>query len=90
MELAGWLPGLIFPGATALQFYKIWKGGTAKGVSISTWVLFAIANVGLYIYAQKYDSLQMIVGLLVTAALDTAIVVLALVRERKERNEATA
>jgi hypothetical protein len=90
MELAGWLPGLIFPGATALQFYKIWKGGTAKGVSISTWFLFAIANVGLYIYAQKYDSLQMIVGLLVTAALDTAIVVLALVRERKERNEATA
>jgi hypothetical protein len=90
MELAGWLPGLIFPGATAMQFYKIWKEGTAKGVSISTWFLFAIANVGLYIYAQKYDSLQMIVGLLGTAALDTAIVVLALARERKERNEAAA
>jgi len=90
MELAGWLPGIIFPGATALQLYKIWKGGTAKGVSISTWFLFAIANVGLYIYAQKYDSLQMIVGLLGTAALDTAIVVLALARDRKERNKATA
>jgi uncharacterized protein with PQ loop repeat len=90
MELAGWLPGLIFPGATAMQFYKIWKEGTAKGVSISTWFLFAIANVGLYIYAQKYDSLQMIVGLLGTAALDAAIVVLALARERKERNEAAA
>jgi hypothetical protein len=46
--------------------------------------------VGLYIYAQKYDSLQMIVGLLGTAALDTAIVVLALARERRERNGATA
>jgi len=90
MELAGWLPGVIFPGATALQLYKIWKGGTAKGVSISTWFLFAIANVGLYIYAQKYDSLQMIIGLLGTAALDTAIVVLALARERKERNETAA
>ena len=73
-----------------MQFYKIWKEGTAKGVSISTWFLFAIANVGLYIYAQKYDSLQMIVGLLGTAALDAAIVVLALARERKERNEAAA
>ncbi len=82
MELAGWLPGIIFPGATALQLYKIWKEDTAKGVSISTWFLFAIANVGLYIYAQKYDSLQMIVGLLGTAALDAAIVVVALSRER--------
>ncbi len=87
MELAGWLPGVIFPGATALQFYKIWKGGTARGVSILTWLLFAIANVGLYIYAQKYDSLQLIVGLLGTAALDSAIVVLALAQERKERPE---
>ena len=84
MELAGWLPGIIFPVATALQFYKIWKGGTAKGVSISTWVLFAIANTGLYIYAQKYDSLQMITGLLGTAALDTAIVVLVLARREKK------
>jgi hypothetical protein len=82
MELAGWLPGVIFPGATALQLYTIWKKGTAKGVSISTWFLFAIANVGLYIYAQKYDSLQMIVGLLGTAALDVAIVVFAIARER--------
>jgi len=87
MELAGWLPGIIFPGATALQLYKIWKGGTAKGVSISTWFLFAIANVGLYIYAQKYDSLQLIVGLLGTAALDTVIVALAFVHEGKERKE---
>jgi hypothetical protein len=83
MELAGWLPGVIFPGATALQLYKIWKGGTARGVSISTWSLFAIGNVGLYIYAQKYASLQLIVGLLGTAVLDTVIVVLALARERK-------
>ncbi len=83
MELTGWLPGIIFPAATALQFYKIWKGGTAKGVSISTWFLFAIANTGLYIYAQKYDSLQMIAGLLGTASLDAAIVLLVLVRREK-------
>jgi len=40
MELAGWLPGIIFPGATARQFVKTWKEKTARGVSISTWVLF--------------------------------------------------
>jgi hypothetical protein len=39
--------------------------------------------VGLFFYAQKYASLQLIVGLLGTAALDTVIVVLALSRERK-------
>ncbi len=83
MELTGWVPGIIFPAATALQFYKIWKGGTARGVSVSTWILFAIANTGLFIYAQKYDSLQMIAGLLGTAALDTAIVVLILSRREK-------
>ncbi len=84
LEIAGWLPGIIFPAATGLQFYKIWKGGTAKGVSVSTWLLFAIANTGLYIYAQKYDSLQMITGLLGTAALDIAIVVLVLARREKK------
>ncbi len=84
MEIAGWLPGIIFPAGTGLQFYKVWKGGTAKGVSISTWLLFAVANMGLYIYAQKYDSLQMIFGLVGTASLDTAIVVLALARREKK------
>ena len=53
------------------------------GVSLSTWSLFAILNVGLYIYAQKYTSLQLMVGLLGTAALDALVVVLALTRERK-------
>ena len=87
MEIAGWLPGVIFPAGTGLQFYKIWRGGTAKGVSISTWLLFAVANIGLYIYAQKYDSLQMIVGLLGTATLDAAIVVLVLARRDKKEIE---
>ena len=84
MEIAGWLPGIIFPAGTGLQFYKIWRGGTAQGVSISTWLLFAVANTGLYIYAQKYHSLQMIIGLLGTAALDAGIVVLVLARRGKE------
>ncbi len=78
VELAGWIPAIIFPSATFSQFLKIFREKTADGVSLISWALFGFANIGLYFYAEKYFSIQSIIGFLGTAILDFAIVGLAL------------
>lgn len=74
IELAGWVPAIIFPSATFLQLIKIVRGKTAEGVSILSWALFGFANIGLYFYAEKYFALQSLVGFLGTAIIDFLIV----------------
>jgi uncharacterized protein with PQ loop repeat len=78
VSLSGWLPAVIIPMATLIQLTDILKRRSAAGVSWLTWFLFGIANIGLYVYTEKYSSLQSIVGLLGPAALDFAIASLAL------------
>ena len=79
IELAGWIPAFIFPSATSVQLIKIVRKKTTEGVSAVTWVLFGFANIGLYFYAEKYFSLQSIIGLLGTAILDFIIVALTII-----------
>jgi uncharacterized protein with PQ loop repeat len=74
IELAGWVPAIIFPTATFLQLLKILREKTAEGVSILSWTLFGFANIGLYFYAEKYLALQSLVGFLGTAIIDFLIV----------------
>ena len=77
VEISGWLPAIIIPVATALQLISIIKRGSAEGVSGTVWLLFGIANLGLYIYTEKYFEYQAIIGLLGTAVIDFVIVFLA-------------
>ncbi|MDE1460779.1 hypothetical protein [Spartinivicinus poritis] len=77
LEIAGWLPAIVFPVATFLQLWVVLKNRSGEGVSKTTWLLFGIANIGLYIYAEKYDSIQSIIGMLLTAGLDFLIVLFA-------------
>ena len=86
VELAGWIPAIIFPSATAIQLARILRKKTAEGVSVLTWTLFGFANIGLFFYAEKYFSLQSIIGLLGTAVLDFVIVGLTLSFRRKGHN----
>jgi uncharacterized protein with PQ loop repeat len=78
VSLSGWLPAVIIPMATLIQLMDILKRRSAAGVSWLTWFLFSIANIGLYVYTEKYSSIQSIVGLLGPATLDFAIAALAL------------
>ncbi|MGK7898119.1 MAG: hypothetical protein AB4372_32000 [Xenococcus sp. (in: cyanobacteria)] len=48
-DLAGWIPAIVLPTATTSQLVKITRSKSAQGVSLTTWLLFGIANVGLYI-----------------------------------------
>ena len=78
VQLSGWLPAVIIPMATVIQLSTILRQRSAQGVSALTWAMFGIANVGLYIYTEKYTSVQSIVGLLGSAVLDFAIALLAI------------
>ncbi|MDI1335272.1 MAG: hypothetical protein PSU94_03725 [Lacunisphaera sp.] len=75
---AGILPAIVFPVATLAQIVRMVRQRSAAGVSVATWLLFGFANVAIYFYAERYTEWQAIVGMLVTAVLDFAIVGLAL------------
>ena len=83
-NLAGWVPAIILPTATTSQLLKIARSKSAEGVSLTTWLLFGIANVGLYIFTEKYFELQALIGLLVTAIMDFIIVIMILLKRKEE------
>lgn len=74
VNLAGWIPAIVFPSATGWQLFKILKSRNAAGVSVLTWLLFGVANIGLYVYTEKFLTFQSIFGFLGTAGLDFVIV----------------
>ncbi|CAM3915672.1 hypothetical protein VA7868_03327 [Vibrio aerogenes CECT 7868] len=78
IDIIGYIPAIIFPVATLSQLFHLLKTKSADGVSLITWIAFATGNVSLYIYTEKYNELQTIAGLLLTAILQIAIVVLIL------------
>jgi uncharacterized protein with PQ loop repeat len=82
-QIAGILPAIVFPAATFLQLCRIIRNRSAAGVNVATWFLFGWANIAIYIYAEHYTEWQAIVGMLLTAVLDFAIVALALFAYRK-------
>ena len=73
-DIAGWVPAIVFPVATAAQAFRIAVKRDADGISVIAWFLFGLANIGLYVYTEKYHSIQSIVGLLLTAGIDFVIV----------------
>jgi len=76
--LAGWIPAVVFPLATALQLITIMRRKSAEGVSLTSWSLFAFANLCMYFYVGKYAEPQAILSGLGTASLNIAIVIAAL------------
>jgi hypothetical protein len=78
LEFAGWVPALVFPGATLLQLAVILRRKTAAGVSVVAWSAFAIANICLFLYTEKYGELESILGALGTAVLNLCIVAAAI------------
>ncbi len=83
VEFAGYVPAVIFPVATLMQLFHLLRTKESAGVPALTWAAFALGNLCLYIYAEKYFELQSIIGQLATAALQIYVVVLIL-RYRKK------
>jgi uncharacterized protein with PQ loop repeat len=78
LEVAGWVPAVVFPAATLLQLVVILRRKTAAGVSVAAWSAFAIANICLFLYTEKYGELESILGALGTALLNLCIVAAAI------------
>lgn len=92
-QIAGIVPALVFPAATLVQLVRIARARSVADVSVATWLLFGFANLAIYVYAERYGEWQAILGMLVTAVLDFAIVGLALAacgRKRQPRDAASA
>ena len=82
VEVSGYIPAVVIPIATAIQLVSLLRSGTTVGVNWMSWFLFGVANIGLFIYTEKYTSFQSITGLLGSAALDFAIVAVVLYRRK--------
>jgi lipid-A-disaccharide synthase-like uncharacterized protein len=85
IEWIGYIPAVIFPAATLMQLWHLLKTKTSDGVPALTWLAFAVGNLSLYVYAEKYTELQSIIGQLATAALQIYVVFLIL-KYRKKTN----
>ena len=83
---AGFLPAILFPVATILQLDKLIKNKKAGGVSLYTWILMFIGNVGLYALSGRYKNWKSILGYLGSAALNLAIVFYLVHLKKKEEH----
>jgi len=84
INIAGWVPAITLPLATLFQLIKLAKTRSSEGVSILTWLLFGFANLGIYIFTEKYWVIQSILAQLLTAVLNFVIVGLILYMRRKK------
>ena len=73
-DFAGWIPAVIFPSASFLQFLAIVRRKSAAGVSALSWILIAVANISLYFYMERHFEIQSIVGALGTAVVNLMVV----------------
>lgn len=89
IEIAGWVPAIVIPIATLIQLFTILINKNINGVSWIAWFLFGLANIGLYIYSEKYYALQTIIGLLGSALIDFIIVSLVLLKYGSKLPEST-
>ena len=74
LEISGWIPAVVLPVAALIQLLTIAVKKSVEGVSLITWLLFGFANLGMYVFTEKYTAPQTLIGLLGTAALNFTIV----------------
>ncbi len=79
-EALGWLPAIILPVSTLLQLRHAIVSPDVSGISRLSWGLFAIANLGAWVYTRALWAPQSLLAFLLTAILDCAIVAVVTVR----------
>ena len=87
-EALGWVPAIVFPAASGVQLLAIIHRRKADGVSIPAWTLFAVANICLFGYTEKYTEWESILGSLGAAVLNVCIVLAAFRYRSPARNPA--
>ena len=80
LELAAWLPALIFPTATYSQLHTALRATDRTAISVTTWAMFGLANLGALVLARPESTIAWVqagIGFGLTAVLDFAIVAVA-------------
>ncbi|MCV6605905.1 MAG: hypothetical protein OIF34_11410 [Porticoccaceae bacterium] len=90
LDLIKIVPAVVFPGAALIQLLALIKQRSALGVSVTTWWLFALANICLYLYTGKFTELAAIVTFLGTATLNIAVAITAHHFLRKSKHQKKA
>jgi uncharacterized protein with PQ loop repeat len=87
INIAGWIPAIAIPSATLAQLFKILGSRKTAGVSVLSWGLFGVANLGIYIFTEKYFAIQSILAQLLTAILNFVIVFSILALRDKKKHD---
>ena len=82
-EIAGWVPAVVFPTASLLQLLRLLKIEDTEALSVSTWLMMALANICMFIFMEKYWAPQAILANLLNAAIQIVIVAIALRKRRR-------
>jgi uncharacterized protein with PQ loop repeat len=77
VDLIGWVPAIIFPTASAIQLYELFRAKSSEGVSAVTWTMFVIANLGAYLYLEKFWEPQAL-AYIVAGLIQICIVILVI------------
>ncbi|MEE2000153.1 hypothetical protein QWY20_01700 [Alkalimonas sp. MEB108] len=83
IDWVGMIPAIIFPVATLVQVVHLLRVKNAAGVSALSWSAFAVGNLALYVYTEKYLEWQALLGLLGTALLQVYLIALILHYQRQ-------
>lgn len=89
-DTVGWIPAVVFPAATVLQLVSLIHRGRADGVSATTWALFALANICLYVTIHEWLRPQVLISTLGTAVLQLVVVALVLKFRAMAKSASTA
>ncbi len=76
IKIIGIFPAFIFPIASIMQCIHMLRVKSSKGNSLFSWYAFAVGNLCLYIYTEKYFELQSIIALLGTALVQVYVIFL--------------
>ena len=78
IELLTWMPALVLPGAALIQLVQLWKTHNPGGVSVLSWLMFGVANIGAYFLfvetGGKYSDIRPILAFLLTSVLNFWVV----------------
>jgi uncharacterized protein with PQ loop repeat len=78
IEILTWMPVLVLPSAALIQLVKLWKTHDPSGVSVLSWLMFGVANIGAYfLFAETGDGyldIRPILAFLLTSVLNFWVV----------------
>ena len=85
-QLLTWAPFIFFPLSYLLQIIKVIEKKSEKGQDVWSYFLFFLANLGAFLFIEKFGDVRAIGGFLLTALLQIISVIVILQYSKKSQN----